>query len=358
MKPFIFDYQKFNEPELVNIIFKIPESRNHNITIPIKYKFHNTDNVKPLLFKTPKIYMPFKPNITNQLGGYIRLSFDNLKLDHNLKDFYDFINNVDNYLEKKMIELNIIKSSKNIFKKTIKKVDGYPDYFNLNFNTTDIKCFDTNLKSIPIEEINGNFYAYFVIELFGFYYNKKTKQFRLIWHLVQFKLDKSRQIINECLFLDEDPDEKNTNSNTNTNENKTSEIKLRNHPYLEKYFKMLSVGIPKMAIKHKMTLSGMDDRYLDFSPDSNINSLPDDLKNKIPDEKKQDSEELQENQTQSINTNPLANMIKKIDFNNLKLNKITVESKNKIVKKDLRVPSLMEIQEAHKKLFEKKKLES
>ena len=137
MKPHIFEYNNFNE-EFKNIIFKIPESRNHNITIPLKYKFESPGEIKPLLFKTPKIYMPFKPNISNSLGGYIRLSFDNIKVDHHLKDFYYFINHIENYLEKKMIEQNIINTSKLIFKKTIKHSEGFPDYFNVNFNGKNI----------------------------------------------------------------------------------------------------------------------------------------------------------------------------------------------------------------------------
>ena len=44
---------------------------------------------------------------------------------------------------------------------------------------------------------------------------------------------------------------------------------------------MLLVGIPKPAVKHKLTLSGMDDRFIDFPADSDIELLPDDLKNKL-----------------------------------------------------------------------------
>jgi hypothetical protein len=350
MKPHIFEYNKFNE-ELKNIIFKIPESRNHNITIPLKYKFESSGEIKPLLFKTPKIYMPFKPNISNPLGGYIRLSFDNLKVDHNLKDFYDFINHIETYLEKKMIEKQIINNmAKLIFKKTIKKSDGFPDYFNINFNLSDARCFDNNFKNIPLEEVNGNFYAYFIIELYGFYYNKKTKQIRLIWNLIQFKLDNTRQVINECLFLDEDiSNDLNNDPNKNNIKNhiKENKHKLKDHPLLEKYFKMLLVGIPRPAIKHKLNLSGMDDRFIDFSPDSDIELLPNDLKNKL---------NINDNIVEKQNTNPLAGMIKKLDFTNLKLNKVSSTNPEKkiiLIDKGLKVPSLIEIQEAHKKIFEK-----
>ena len=54
-KPIIFDYNNYIINE--NLKFKNPETRNNNVFIPIKY-----DN-KSLLFKTPRLYMPFKPHI-------------------------------------------------------------------------------------------------------------------------------------------------------------------------------------------------------------------------------------------------------------------------------------------------------
>mgnify|MGYP000149993685 FL=1 len=38
--------------------------------------------------------MPFKPHISNESCGYIRLAFDNIKIDKKLKGFYDFINKI------------------------------------------------------------------------------------------------------------------------------------------------------------------------------------------------------------------------------------------------------------------------
>jgi hypothetical protein len=92
-KTVIFDYQTYiTDDNLQKIKINSPETRNNNIFIPIKY--HNNRYV-PLLFKTPRMYMPFKPHISNESGGYIRLSFDNIKIDKKLKEFYGFINNIE-----------------------------------------------------------------------------------------------------------------------------------------------------------------------------------------------------------------------------------------------------------------------
>jgi hypothetical protein len=345
MKTFIFDIKNFNNDQ---IIFKIPETRNNNIIIPIKYT-----NNKPLLFKTPKIYMPFKPNISNNQGGYLRLSFDNIKIDSDLKFFYEFINNIDNYLENKLLNSNIIKTSNIHFKKTIKKSEGYSDYFNLNFTNNEIKVYDSDLNLISITDVNGNFYAYFVIELIGFYYNKKIKQTKLIWNIIQFKLDKPRKIINECLFLDEniqiEKDKENEKDKEKEKEKEKIKDPLKKHPLLEKFFKMLTFGIPRIAIEHKMTLANISIKYLDYAPDTDINILPDILKQKLINN---DDNILNDIIPIIHNKNNIIDIIKQ--------NKLKISPKNKKndIKKTLRVPSLLEIQQARQKLFEKSNIKN
>ena len=64
-KTVIFDYQTYIKDEnLEKIKIKTAETRNNNIFIPIKY--HHNKYI-PLFFKTPRIYMPFKPHISNDL---------------------------------------------------------------------------------------------------------------------------------------------------------------------------------------------------------------------------------------------------------------------------------------------------
>ncbi len=368
-KHHIFDYKNFNNE---NLILRTPETRNNHIIIPVKYnQSHQIQNqklkLKSLLFKTPKLYMPFKPNIRNNKGGFVKLSFDNLKVDPNVQSFYDFIGNIDNYLKNEIINTNIVNLKRiddTNFKKTILKADGFPDFFYLNFNLDDIKVFDVDLNNIPIENVDGNFYAYFVIELVGFYYSKKHKQFRLIWNLVQFKLDKVKKIIDECLFLDEYETIQHSHSQNNSSNIPAPHMEvvvkvepIKNNPNLEKFFKMLAVGIPKPAIQHKMTLSGVDSKFLDYSPDTDVNTLPIELKRKI----------IKETEIEQPPVLSLSSMIGKLDFNNLQLKKTTPNQHQKsksqkqremLERNGIKVPTLLEIQEARNKLFEKNKKEN
>lgn len=398
MKPIIFDFKTFlindkknqnlNQNENLNKIkFRSPETRNNNIIIPIKINEKDKKHI-PLIFKTPKMYMPFKPHISNQQGGYIRLAFDNIKIDNNLKDFYNFINTTEAYLEDKLNKSGMIvlnnntnnnlnnnsnkNKSKITFKKTIQKTEGYADYFNLNFNVNDITIYDNDLSLTSIDNVSGNFYAYFIIELTGFYYKQKTKEIKLIWSLVQFKLDKVKNKIQECLFLDEEELEKETLKTLKDIkiENLKEEKKInfiKNHILLEKFFKMLSIGIPKMAVQHKMSLSNIDIRFLDYSSDTDIDKLPIELKNKlndnititnddnltiINDDNITNNDNITSNKGINLNKHLLSN-IKNHKLKNVNL--IEHKSlKNKIIEKlsnkSLLVPSLEQINDAYKKL--------
>ena len=381
MKPVIFDFKNFlindkQNENLNKIKFRSPETRNNNIIIPIKINEKDKKHI-PLILKTPKMYMPFKPHISNQQGGYIRLAFDNIKIDNNLKDFYNFINSTESYLEDKLNKSGMIvlnnnsnkNKSKITFKKTIQKTEGYADYFNLNFNINDITIYDNDLSLTSIDNVSGNFYAYFIIELTGFYYKQKTKEIKLIWSLIQFKLDKVKNKIQECLFLDEEELEKETLKtlkdiqiqNLKEEEKKVNFIK--NHILLEKFFKMLSIGIPKIAIQHKMSLSNIDIRFLDYSSDTDIDKLPIELKNKLNDNNidisnQNDISQNENNQNinQNININKhLLSNIKNHKFKNVNVNLMEHKSlKNKIIEKlsnkSLLVPSLEQINDAYKKL--------
>jgi hypothetical protein len=388
-RPLIIDFHSFNK-NLIETKIKIghPETRNTVIMIPI---LHILDKpYKTLLIKTPKMYMPFKPKIQNQTGGYVRLSFDNIKIDNTVDIFYNFINDIDVYLEHELLKTKIM-NNKNIkyFQKTIKQAEGFSDYFNLNFNINETKVYDSQLNPININDVEGNFYAHFILELTGIYFNKQTKKMRVIWNLVQFKLDKIKNIIDECLFIDEEPynhleyhldkiererREKERgikgginnsqvsfnfglSTSTQTMIPKIPNISMKDNETLSKFYKMLSIGIPKAAVQHKMTLMNVDTRFLDYEHDFNIYSLPDDLKKiLIP------ISETNSANNNDIPTSPINSLFSSVNqFNKTKLKKINhddktikIRSQLSLMKKTMTVPTLDEIQEARKRLLEKK----
>jgi hypothetical protein len=198
------------------------------------------------------------------------------------------------------------------------------------------------------------------------------KQIRLIWNLVQFKLDKIKQVINECLFLDEDSTSTSTLTSTQIIKNSIEEqskpkVILKNHPLLEKYFKMLSVGIPKQAVINKMILLNIDYKYLDYAADTDINKLPLDLLNKLQETESGSSSPSTSTNLESKESNKNQDNQNKQDITNVslllhlkqKLNKVSDEPslKIKLLKKNINtnlpVPSLEDIQNARKRILEK-----
>ena len=153
---------------------------------------------------------------------------------------------------------------------------------------------------------------------------------------------------------------------------------------------MLSIGIPKIAVQHKMSLSNIDIRFLDYSSDTNIDKLPIELKNKLNDINIDDNDNdiniddiniddndnndnnitndnnqndnnmnlniNENNKSNNLNKQLLSN-IKNHKFKNINININSIEHKslkNKIIEKlsnkSLLVPSLEQINEAYKKL--------
>jgi hypothetical protein len=361
-KPIVLDFHSFNK-NIIETKIKLghPETRNSVIMIPII--------TSSALFKTPKMYMPFKPKIQNQIGGYVRLAFDNINIDESVGVFFNFINDIDEYLEHELLKTKIM-TNKNIkyFQKTIKQTDGFSDYFNINFNISETKVYDSALKNINIQNVEGNFYAHFIIELTGIYFNKQTKKMRVIWNLVQFKLDKIKNIIDECLFIDEDHKNLELKSNQKNEKEVINNFQpvmlMKDNEILAKFYKMLSMGIPKPAVQHKMTLMNIDSRFIDYDSDFNLYNLPNDLKKILIPKTNSNSNssndiDVKNNNSPTGSTNSLFSSLNQ--FNKTKLKKVNEDDKAKkiknqlsLMKKTMPVPTLEEIQEARKRLFEKK----
>lgn len=385
-KPLILDFHSFNK-NIIESTIKLghPETRNSVIMIPIITFSSITSSSIPsssipssLLFKTPKMYMPFKPKIQNQIGGYIRLAFDNINIDKSVAFFFNFINDIDEYLEHELLRTKIM-TNKTIkhFQKTIKQTDGFSDYFNLNFNISETKVYDSTLNPINMNDVDGNFYAHFIIELTGIYFNKQTKKMRVIWNLVQFKLDKTKNIINECLFLDEEHPKQIEQYESRLNQKKIEKdfnnnlqpiMLMKDNEILAKFYKMLSMGIPKLAVQHKMTLMNIDSRFIDYEYDFNLYHLPNDLKKILIPEtnlnlnsNSNSSNDIDTKNNNSIGSSTTSLFSSLNQFNKTKLKKVNEDDKAKKIKnqlslmnKTMPVPTLEEIQEARKRLFEKK----
>jgi len=245
---------KDTDPEKIQLKLYKAESRGLSHVIPLKMKKN-----QPILLKTPKLYMPFQPKFQTKSSGYIRLSFDNFKIDPDLQLFYDFFRKLEKYL-RVILPTNLKRKD---FRSSIKHSPPYADYFNVNFDLNQLKIYNLNLEQINLEDVQSKFYAYFVIQLNGIYFNPTTNVCGPIWDLIQFKLDNPKNAIQECLFLDEI---------------EQPPRPLKDVPELKQYFKMINLGVPKNAVKQKMVMGEVDPEYLEYQ---DYNKLPENLQKKI-----------------------------------------------------------------------------
>ena len=230
------------------IILKKPYQLINNITFfDIIYI-----NKSPLIIKTPKLIIPFKPTIY-ETGINISFLLNN-NYDDDLNIFKDLINNIENHIFNKLE--NKYDNIKSLKKKYSISDQNYKDQ-NIKLLKTKV-CVDSNNKpSIEIFKlnkekvdfnnlpINSPLYAYIRI-------NK-------VW-VIDNKIGLTINIVQ--LYLSEEI---------------IQEIKEEKRSIPEEYlpfFKMLEVGVPKIAIKLKMELIGLDPSVLDKGKDSNFIEKP------------------------------------------------------------------------------------
>ena len=246
---------KEDNPRKFQFKFCKRETRGSSYFIPLKIK---KDQV--ILLKTPKLYMPFQPKFQTSESGYLRLSFDNYKIDSDVQAFYSFFKNLENHLHNSLPT----EFKRKEFRSAIKQSPPWADYFNVNFETNQLKVYNLSLEPISLKDIQGKFYAYFIVQLSGIYYNPGSNLIGTVWDLIQFKLDNPKNAIQECLFLDE------------IQENKPKEL-LKDHAIIKSYTKMLNLGVPKNAVAQRMRLKGDDPEFLEYL-DYDVSELPEKLK--------------------------------------------------------------------------------
>ena len=236
------DYKILKPIDIIieNIIIKKKISIGSNIyNYPIKY-LNNS-----LIIQTPILTMPFG-KYSYGSKSYIDASFINDVVDKDMVNFKEIIVNINNlvinYITKTNNKLNFFNSIKN-------SNNIYSDRIRLNIQE-DILVFNEKKHLVSHEYLKSKAYVKFLITPNNIWRNEE--KFGISWTILQAKVY-PQTILNTYCFLDSKEDEPN-NSN-----------KYNSHPTYKKYFKMISCGVPKEAVKHKMIIDNLDPDVLDNS---------------------------------------------------------------------------------------------
>jgi hypothetical protein len=326
------DYKilKSNNILIDNFIIKKRISVGNNVfRYPIKYLGNN------LIIQTPILYLPFGMYKYGS-KSYLDASFLNVCVDKEMSSYKSLINQLNN----KVIQFISKRYGKKLsFIDSIKKsTEIYPDRMRFNLQE-DILIFSEKKKLLDFEYLKAKSYTKFLVTPENIWVNEE--KFGITWQILQIKIY-PQTILNTYSFIDDD---------------KKEETTPKSHPKYQKYFKMVSCGVPKDAVKHKMVLDNLDPNILDGDNSKTIdetksklkNSLGNIFANKLHNKNNQNNQNNQNNTPQTIE--------RKINIKEeIKLAKQQKQEKNKKILSNVKQiigykpPSLMDILEMKNKL--------
>lgn len=259
----------FNKIKLKN---KLKLTNKYTI-IPIQY--HNED----LIFQTPKMNLPFGLTIYNE-QHYLKLSFLNSENDPQLLIFRNFLNKFGNYLEKHMFsELNI---NSYYFLNPLGKHQHFPDLLSTKiFNNCpeNLLIFDQYKNNLELEQIQKSDYCKSIIYISNIWINHEFHKWGYDIYSLQLKIYTIYRHLTEYSFIDDLEDQRLLNSKFHSQFENTKKVNLihdetssdlveiKFHSRYQKYFKMLSVGVPKANIRSQMNIDGFDSDLIDYQPE-------------------------------------------------------------------------------------------
>jgi len=232
--------------------------------------FYKKDKInKKIIVQTPVMFTLFdiKSKIFNNNEYYtLCLSFSKKDVNKSVNDFYNFIQYIDelNTTLVKTKRKKFFNGKKLQYKSLLYTYGGFSQFLSINMPIKDGKflfdAYDEKLNKINISEITRNSEVSVILEISELWFNNTSIGCNC--NVLQIK-KYSTLVFDRCLIIDDESDD---------------EVKkvVVDNPLYEKYFKMLKMGIPVMAVKNNMI---KDNLGIDF-----VNSLPDglnELKNKL-----------------------------------------------------------------------------
>jgi hypothetical protein len=110
-------------------------------------------------------------------------------------------------------------------------------------------------QKVFIEDIKDKTFGRAIILIDGIWVNTNTRSAGLDISILQLQLH-DRVFLEEFSFLDEI-------TPTTTTAVKPNVVSFESHPIVGKYFKMLTMGIPEMAVRQKLKMDGLPESVLD-----------------------------------------------------------------------------------------------
>jgi hypothetical protein len=393
-----FKYSLNDNYNLTNIYY-LNNNDNHNDNHNDNYKINenksqkqdSNDEKTKLIIQTPLMYIPNNIIYFNE-KPFLELSFNNEDNDKDISKFKEWILEIENYfykLIKRRTTLNIKKENmisilkqKNINYKNSSTKILVP--INMNISKCILNDDIKKSKFLFNWEIPVPTYGISIIWIKNIWIKNNKWGINLFMYASRVM---NSHILDPIEFLGIDNDNKSIKKYEVVKKFKDNEkmtILIGQIPEYIMFFKMLKIGIPKDAVKQKISLAGLDIRIIDYPEDtpyttalhyiSNSNLGPYIKKNNNMNElnsKLINNSNINNTDTikSNLNTSSLSlsrpniklDLLKNINSGGFKLKKVDInqnENENKKIKdkilnninNTLKVPTLCDIQGALSKL--------
>lgn len=352
----VLNFQNF---KIEDIKWKKIERRGKEKYIIPLYTTDDQKNQKPLIFQTPKLYLPFKPD-----ANYLSLSFYNHEYDPKNPEFEHFLADLDKYLISEPIQKKLSRKGFKLKKREIRSALYYPQNINypvflLHYFQNSVLVYNQFKERITWGDINERVYGYFIFELVGIWLSNDKYGFSFDLKQAKFY---PPIVFDDYMFIDEDEPPRNQNQELEKEKEEEIIVRLRDYPLIAPYLKMMKIGIPKEGIKQKMLLTGVNPKLIDYDLSTPIRDIPEikdssdnkDNKNSSQEKASKDSQEEGKEEQKNGQKSLSSILSKGILGNHLKtlkkVTKVEDKPKKKFKTHPFPVPDLEEIQNAIQRL--------
>jgi hypothetical protein len=214
-----------------------------------------------IIIQTTYLYIPIKPRCFNTRYNEIMrfyLSFNNIEKNEHSTKLLDFLLKLNVRCE------NFISKESCTWNSSLKDDSSSPLLVLNCYDKDKLSIYNSLKQKVLIDDIKDKTFARAIIFIDGIWVNTNTKSAGLDISILQLQLH-DRVFLEEFSFLDE--------IIPTTTTVKTQVFNFETHPIVGKYFKMLTMGIPEMAVRQKLKIDGLPESVLDAKSINDLGGL-------------------------------------------------------------------------------------
>ena len=250
-------------PTLDTILPKETDSKSQN----------TVDEKTKLIIQTPLMYIPNSMVYFNE-KPFLELSFNNEENDKDVLEFKKWIIALEEYIYKLIKKRTTLKIEKQNINSILKNGYGKSSSvsrlivpINMNISKCILNVDNKKTKFLFNWEISVPTYSISIVWIKNIWVKNGKWGINLFMYASRVM---NSHILDPIDFMGMDGDNKSikiADVNKKFKEDEKMSIQVGQIPEYAMFFKMLKMGIPKEAVKQKMSLLSLDTRYIDY-PDS------------------------------------------------------------------------------------------